>query len=112
METNPDRVRANVQSASTEDLLDRATVYRDGLEPEALAIIDEELRQRGVTAGELFDHAQQRHLEAIPGRDGFALRCYRCSRPAVMQRWRWHRLWSVLPVWPRWVGICSEHVTE
>jgi hypothetical protein len=109
MEMNLDRVRANIQAANTEDLLDRATVYRDGMEPEALAIIDAELRERGVTAGELFDHAQQRHKEAIPGQDGLAVRCYRCTRPAVAQGWRWHRLWGVLPVFPRWVGMCEEH---
>ncbi len=112
MEMNLDRVRANVQAASTEDLLDRATVYRDGMEPEALAIIDEELRERGVTPGEIFDHAQQREQQTITGRDGLALRCCRCSRPAVVQRWRWHRLWGVLPLFPRWVGLCEEHAEE
>jgi hypothetical protein len=112
MEMNLDRVRADVQAASTEDLLDRATVYRVGMEAEALAIIDEELRQRGVTAGELFDHAQQRHSRAIPGRDGFAMRCCRCKRPAVVQGWRWYRLWWVLPLFPRWVGLCEEHAKE
>ena len=39
MELDLERVRANAQQASTEDLLDRATVFRDGMEPEALEII-------------------------------------------------------------------------
>jgi hypothetical protein len=109
MEMNLDRVRANVQAASTEDLLDRATVHRDGMEPEALAIIDEELRARGVTPGEVFDHAQEREKLAMAGPGGIPLRCWRCSRPAVAQGWRWQRLWGVLPVFPKWVGMCEEH---
>jgi hypothetical protein len=112
MEMNLDQVRVNVQAASTEDLLDRATVYRDGMEPEALAMIDEELRKRGVTPGEIFDHAQQRQQHAISGPDGLALRCWRCQRPAVMQRWRWQRLWGKLPLFPRRVGLCEEHAQK
>ncbi len=112
MQMNLDRVRANVRAASTEDLLDRATVYREGMEPEALAIIDEELRERGVTPGEIVDHAQLRQQQTVAGRDGLALRCIRCSRPAVVQRWRWHRLWGVLPLFPRWVALCEEHAEE
>ena len=33
---NLDRVQANVRKADLEDLLDRATVYRNGMEPAAL----------------------------------------------------------------------------
>ena len=39
---NPERVWQNAREASTEDLLDRVTVYRAGMEPEALEIIEEE----------------------------------------------------------------------
>ena len=31
-----ERVQANVRKADMEDLLDRATVYRNGMEPDAL----------------------------------------------------------------------------
>jgi hypothetical protein len=112
MEMNLDRVRANVRAASTEDLLDRATVHRDGMEPEALAIIDAELRERGVTPGEIFGHAQERQQHTIEGEAGSPLRCWRCLRPAVTQGWRWHRLLRVLPVFPRWVALCEEHAKE
>jgi hypothetical protein len=108
MELNLERVRAGVKAASTEDLLDRATVYRAGMEPEALAIIDEELHQRGVTAGEIHDHAErQRGKSLLEG--GLPGRCARCARPAATHAWRWHRLWGVLPLFPRWVALCEEH---
>src|SRR3954453_4314818 len=42
-----DRVRQNVLRATDEDLLDRATVYRRGMEAAALDIIDAELAERG-----------------------------------------------------------------
>jgi hypothetical protein len=109
MELNLDRVRANVHAASTEDLLDRATVYRSGMEPEAVAIIDEELHQRGVSPGEVFDHGELRREQLLAGPDGQPVRCQRCSRPAIVQEWRWHRLWGLLPVFPRWVALCEEH---
>ena len=41
-----ERIRDNVHKADTEDLLDRATVYRAGMEPEALEIIEEELHAK------------------------------------------------------------------
>ncbi len=87
---DPDRERlaVNVRSASTQDLLDRATLYRDGMEPEALELIEEELRRRGLTAAQQVDHAL-----------------------AVSRGWGWHRLWGKVPLFPRRVTLCAEHAT-
>ncbi len=41
------RLLLNVRQATDEDLLNRVTVYRAGMEPEALVVIEEELAQRG-----------------------------------------------------------------
>ena len=79
METNLDRVRANVQAASTEDLLDRATVYREGMEPEALDLIEAELRRRGVTAAAHAIPLVARCSARIPNR-GTAILSRRCLR--------------------------------
>ncbi len=46
MDWDADRVRANARQASTEDLLERVTIYRSGMEPEAVEIIEAELRRR------------------------------------------------------------------
>jgi hypothetical protein len=109
MRFDPDRVRQNVRQASTEDLLDRVTVYREGMEPEALEIIEAELEARGLGAEQIQAHAGRRRREVIPLPDGTAARCSFCDRPACDQGWGWHRLWGLLPVFPRYYYYCDEH---
>jgi hypothetical protein len=109
MPVDLERVRANVRSASTEDLLDRATVWRAGMDDDALAVIDEELRRRGVTGAELSEHEQRRQRESLAGPGGLPLKCQKCHRPAVVQRWGWQRLWGKVPVFPRRLAYCAEH---
>ena len=48
-----ERVRDNARKAETEDLLDRITVYRAGMEDAALEIIDEELRHREISGEDI-----------------------------------------------------------
>jgi hypothetical protein len=108
MELNLERVRKNVRNATTEDLLDRATVYRAGMEPEALEIIDEELAQRGVSAADVARHAQRRS-EALLLPDGTAVKCSFCHRPAIRRAWGWHRLLGRVPIFPRLFSYCEVH---
>lgn len=118
MQFDPERVRANVRAAETEDLLDRATVYRTGMEPEAIAIIETELYRRGVGAEQLEAHEAERRRTAIALPDGTVVQCSFCTRPAVEQKWGWHRihgrglgaLLSLLPLYrPRFLAYCEEH---
>lgn len=102
-----DKIRANAAAATTEDLLDRVTVYRAGMEPEAIEIIEAELRRRGVTAAAQVEHRARRGTPIEAG--GLPRRCERCDRPAVWRGWGWHRLWGVLPVFPRRRSLCQEH---
>jgi len=128
-----ERIKENVQKASLEDLLDRATVYRAGMEPEALEIIEAELRKRGVDQSLRNAHAAQRDRSGILQRDGIALKCSLCNLPAVAQGWGWQRVgarrpepltvWPLfyvvilltlpfdyLPLyWPRYFSYCEEH---
>ena len=106
-----DRVRDNAAKATTEDLLDRVTVYRSGMEPAALEVIEAELLRRGVGPREIAAHALAG--ENTP-RDasGLAVRCTRCARPAVWRGWAMHKLWGVLPLFPRRVALCAEHLNE
>ena len=106
---DPQRVRANIHSADTEDLLDRMTVYRAGMEEDALEMIEEELRARGVTREQIEAHAQERREQIRHLPDGTAQPCSFCYRPAVAEGWGWHRLWGLLPVFPRFYYYCSEH---
>ena len=103
------KVLANVRQASTEDLLDRATVYRDGMEPDALHLIDRELVERGVSPDEIAEHARRRQETLIADARGWPVKCEKCDRPAVVRQWGWHRLWGKLPIFPRRMAFCAEH---
>lgn len=109
MYVNPERVRANIRQASTEDLLDRATVYRDGMEMDALDLIEQELRGRGVNRDAIAEHERKRREETRYDARGIALMCHSCRRPAVTETWGWHRLWGRLPLFPRRFAWCAEH---
>jgi hypothetical protein len=106
---DPGRVIANARKSDTEDLLDRVTVYREGMEPEAVEIIEAELRARGVGQEEIAAHAARHAGEVKVGEDGVAEKCSYCRRPAVARGWGWQRLWNVLPVFPRLFRYCQEH---
>jgi hypothetical protein len=108
MELNLERVRNNARHATTEDLLDRATVYRTGMEPAALEIIEEELLSRGVDDHALAAH-RERRKHTLFREDGTAVKCSFCYRPAVVYHWGWHRLRGLLPVFPRRFAYCEVH---
>jgi hypothetical protein len=107
MRLDLERVRQNVRAATTEDLLDRITVYRAGMEPAAIEIIETELDRRGVGEAEIAGHAQRRAGALTRG--GIARRCSRCPRPAVQRCWGWHRLWGKVPLFPELKYYCEEH---
>jgi hypothetical protein len=109
MRFDPAKVRDNVKAASTEDLLDRATVWRDGLEPAALELIETELQNRGVTPAELEAHARRRAENVIATPDGVAAVCYRCAKPAVERRWVWGKFRGVPSLFPQRLYVCEEH---
>jgi hypothetical protein len=108
MKFNADRVRANLAAATTEDLLDRATVYRSEMEPEALAIIEAELNRRGVATDQIVAHSQSRRGTVLTN-GSVAQRCSFCHKPAVHDGWRWHRLFGKIPLFPRLVYSCEDH---
>jgi hypothetical protein len=110
MKLDLDRVRKNVTDASTEDLLDRATVYRNGMEPAALEIIDAELRRRGITSADIHDHWEIKRANVLTV-DQVARRCSYCDRPAVTRRWGIHWLWGTIPTMiPRLYQYCDMHM--
>jgi hypothetical protein len=104
-----ERVKVNARQATTEDLLDRVTVYRAGMEESALEILEAELRARHIGTDEIEAHAERRRQETTFLADGTAVRCSFCHRPTVAEGWGWHRLWGVLPLFPWFYYYCSEH---
>jgi hypothetical protein len=110
LEDAKQRIKANVHAATTGDLLDRATVYRNGLEPEALELIEEELRQRGVTVAQQVEHATQ-YIGVLHGPDGLVLYCDYCEYlvPAVWRGWQWYWYAGLVPLFPIRVSLCAKH---
>jgi hypothetical protein len=106
------RVQENAQVASTQDLLDRVTAYRRELEPEALEIFERELRRRGIGQLEITAHANRLEGQILTTPEGIALPCSYCERPAITSNWGWHRLWGMLPIFPRFFRYCEAHRPE
>jgi hypothetical protein len=105
------RIREDARRTSTENLLDRVTVYRGEMESPAVEVIESELKARGVSNSEVEAHAAMRERDGLLRRpDGSVVRCNFCPRPATAHRWRWHRLWGwFLPLIPRFFHLCKEH---
>jgi hypothetical protein len=103
------RVRANVERANTEDLLDRLTVYSPGMEEEALVMIERELRKRGLTSDDIAAHAREREASIHRLGDGTAVRCSYCQRPATAELGGWYRLWGLLPLFRQYQYFCDRH---
>ncbi len=106
---DPQRVLVNVRESETQDLLNRVTVYRDGMEPEAIPIIEKELYDRGVTAAQIQEHRERLEKEIVVAADGLTARCSFCHAPAIAHAWSWHRLWGMIPLFPRHFYYCREH---
>lgn len=109
MELNLKRIADYIRKADTEDLLDRVTVYRRGMEPAALDLMEMELDRRGITRDAIADHYLLRSETAIFLPDGTAVRCSFCDRPAVLRAFGWHKLFSRVPVFPRFFAYCEAH---
>jgi hypothetical protein len=98
-----------VRGAETADLLDRITAYRAGMEPRAIELIEQELRDRGVAQAEIDAHAEACRQSCLFDVTGTALACSCCRRPAVAEVWGWHRLWGVVPLFPSKRRYCRIH---
>ena len=108
MEFDLKRVAEYIRGADTEELLDRVTVYRDGMEPAALDLMEGELDRRGVTRADMAEHDAKQRAGAVMLPDGTALRCSFCDRPAVQQARGWHRLRLRIPFVGRLIGRGRE----
>ncbi|HVL14956.1 MAG TPA: hypothetical protein VM529_20465 [Gemmata sp.] len=116
-----------VRKATTEELLDRVTVYRAGMEPVALDLMEGELDRRGVTREDIAEYDTARRRGVLLRADGTVVRCNFCDRPAVVRGWGWHwvnlrlplflfaprpesvRTGISFPVFPRVFARCEVH---
>ncbi|MCI0700710.1 MAG: hypothetical protein L0241_06485 [Planctomycetia bacterium] len=97
MDFNLKRVAEYIRAAQTEELLDRVTVYRAGMEEAALDLMEGELDRRGISREQIAEHDAKRRETVLILPDGTAKRCSFCDRPAIKQLWRWHKLRLRLP---------------
>jgi hypothetical protein len=111
MHLDLEKLRANVRAATNEDLLDRATVYREQMEPEALDLIDEELRARDISDEEIAEHAEHRQQTMLWWPDGVPMKCHYCHCPAVAREWRWVWWRGLIPLFPNLLPCCEEHAS-
>jgi hypothetical protein len=108
MSIDTERVRQNAQKAITEELLDRLTVFRAGMEPEAIDIIEAELTRRGVTQEKIDEYDRLRRAKGLVGGD-VPRKCNFCDRPAVIRAWGLSHGRSLMPIWPWRFNYCEEH---
>jgi hypothetical protein len=106
---DPTATLQNIRAAETDDLIDRVTAYRAGLEPEAVELITDELRRRDVDPALLDARRRTVETEFLRADNGDALPCSRCHRPAVVRGWRWFRVWGLLPLLPLPAQFCDRH---
>ena len=106
---DPQKCLLEVRRADTADLLDRVTAFRQGMEPQAVDLIEGELRQRGITQAKIDGRMAECRRDCIFDAAEIALSCSRCRRPAVVEMNGWHRLFGLLPVFPRSLRYCEEH---
>ena len=104
-----ERVLLNARAATTEDLLDRVTIFRYELEPEALPILERELWQRGVNEAQIEAHAEQCQKEWLLQEDGTPARCSYCFLHAAAEGRSWFRVWRLIPIFPRHIYYCKDH---
>jgi hypothetical protein len=112
MKFDAGKVSAHACQASTEELLDQVTVFREAMEPEALALFEAELRSRGIGRGAIEAHREAVEKTCLRSAAGTVLECSFCRRPAVVERWGWHRLWGLTPIFPRRFRYCQEHAAR
>ena len=109
MELNLKKVAAYMRQAETESLLDRVTVFREGMEPAALDLFEGELSRRGVSKEKIAEYAELRSATVVVNSSGEAMRCYFCERPAVVRGRGWFKLWRRIPIFPRMYSRCEAH---
>ncbi|MSR32216.1 MAG: hypothetical protein EXR99_11990 [Gemmataceae bacterium] len=109
MRIDLNKVAGYAQNACTEELLDRVTLWRQGMEADALQILEMELAKRGITFQEVQNHAEQWSGRVARDASGLPLVCKQCPRPATVIGWSWVRILGLLPLFPRRCGYCDTH---
>ncbi|MBI1829835.1 MAG: hypothetical protein HYR84_00125 [Planctomycetes bacterium] len=109
IEIDEERLLVNIRQPDTDDLLDRVTAFRKGMEPVAIALTEKELHRREVTAAQIAAHREACERDCLFHEDGVAKKCSYCRKPAVRQAIGWQKLWRLIPLFPCEMFYCYEH---
>lgn len=112
MELRLEKVQKNAEVSDTEELLNRITVFRSGMEPDAIIIIEDELRRRGISAQHIAEHSRKHEGVVLCWDDGCAACCSFCREPAIATDWGWHKLYGKIPLFPKRYYYCQRHLPE
>ncbi len=112
MDLDLQKVLENIRQADTDDLIDRITAYRAGMEIDAIDMIEQELHRRRVRQSEIDDYRAECVRECLFNADGAAKMCSLCRKPAVEERWAWHRIMGTVPIMPRRMRFCKTHLAS
>ena len=109
-ESELEKVAEFSRTANTDELLDRVTAFRADHDSEAIRVFERELRNRGIGREELERRTVEMQETVLKTANGAAIHCYFCDRPATVRIVAWHRLWGKVPLFPRPMSVCGEHV--
>jgi hypothetical protein len=112
MEISPAKLLAHVGQMEQAELLDRVTVFRDALEPDAVEVMEAELARRGIGPEEIHQHYRQIKHRVLRDAHGIPAQCSWCERAAVEMREDFHKLWRLIPVAKRIWYYCERHFAE
>lgn len=103
---------SRIRAMPSPELLDRVTVLRDQIDPEALELLHAELASRGIGPDEIGAHQREMKLKVIQHPDGMPAVCHQCGRAATFSRPEWHKLLGLVPLFPRQRYWCEEHTPD
>jgi hypothetical protein len=106
------KVLLNIRQADDDDLLDRITAFRSGMEPDAIAMVEQELHRRGVSAAQIVAHEEACRRECVFEASGVARSCSLCRKPAVCDVQSWYKLFWLIPLIPRTLWLCKDHAAK
>ena len=112
MQLDLEKVRIYAKKADNRALLDRVTVFQQGMEPAAIEIIRIELLQRGISPADISQHESIYKDLVIRGPEGMPRLCKKCALPAITLEWGWLKSFGCIPLLPGLSLYCEEHKTR
>ncbi len=112
MHLDLEKVRIYAKKADNRSLLDRVTVFRQGMEPAAIEIIKKELLERGISPADISQHESAYKDLVIRGPEGLPRLCKKCALPAICREWGWLKVFGFIPLLPWQHLYCEEHKTR